>query len=114
MYFNELLQSMMGVLAVTSTGNDPISNILVASVFGATIAVLAGMAPSFVQGLAAGKAVEAVGRQPEAAGEIRSTLLIGSVVAETGGVYGLLVALILIFANPFVNTYINAIQTLGR
>ena len=114
MNFEQILQSVWGVLAVTSTGNDPISNILVASVIGATVAVLAGMAPSFVQGLAAGKAVEAVGRQPEAAGQIRSTLLIGSVVAETGGVYGLLVSLILIFANPFVNMYINAVQTLGR
>jgi F-type H+-transporting ATPase subunit c len=113
MYFNQLLQSMIGVLTVTSNGGDPVSNILVASALGATIAVLAGMAPSFVQGLAAGKAVEAVGRQPEAAAQIRSTLLIGSVVAETGGVYGLLVALILIFANPFVQMYVDAATTLG-
>jgi len=113
LFFNEMFQAVIGTLTVAPTGNNPVSNIIVASIIGATIAVLAGIFPSFVQGLAAGKAVEAVGRQPEAAGQIRSTLLIGSVVAETGGVYGLLVSLILIFANPFVNMYINAAQTLG-
>ncbi|MCL2397563.1 MAG: ATP synthase F0 subunit C [Defluviitaleaceae bacterium] len=108
-----MYESIVGVLTVTAqTGGDPISNILAASAIGAAIAVLASMAPSFTQGLAAGKAVEAVGRQPEATGQIRSTLLIGGVVAETGGVYGLLVALILLFLNPFVDMYIDAIQRL--
>ena len=95
-----------------NTGHDPISLILSASALAASIAVLAGMAPSLTQGLAAGKAVEAVGRQPQAQGQIRSTLLIGSAMAETGGVYGFLIALMLIFANPFVNMYVEAIERL--
>jgi F-type H+-transporting ATPase subunit c len=97
----------MQMQMLQSSGHDPISLILSASAIAASIAVLAGMAPSFTQGLAAGKAVEAVGRQPEAAGQIRSTLIIGSVLAETGGVYGLLVALILLFVNPFGNFFVN-------
>ena len=106
-----MLQNISTAL-MTSTGGDPISNILVASALGAAIAVLAATGPSLGQGMAAAKASEAVGRQPEATGQIRSTMLIGSVVAETGGVYGLLVALILLFANPLVDLYINAIQRL--
>ena len=94
-------------------GHDPISLILSVSALSAAIAVLAGMSPSFTQGLAAAKAVEAVGRQPQAQGQIRTTLLIGSAMAETGGVYGFLVALMLIFANPFVNLYVQAIERLS-
>ncbi|MCL2236152.1 MAG: ATP synthase F0 subunit C [Defluviitaleaceae bacterium] len=90
-----------------------LTSIITTSVIASAIAVLAGMSPSFVQGLAAGRAVEAVGRQPEAAGQIRSTLLIGSVLAETGGVYGLAVSMILIFVNPFVSQFVDNVQYLG-
>ena len=90
-----------------------LASIITASVIASAIAVLAGMSPSLAQGLAAGRAVEAVGRQPEAAGQIRSTLLIGSVLAETGGVYGLAVSMILIFVNPFVSQFVDNVPYLG-
>ena len=66
---------------------------------GAGIAVLTGFGPGIGQGYAAGKAVEAIGRQPEAAGTIRTTMIIGQALAETTGLYGLLVAIFLIFVN---------------
>ena len=66
---------------------------------GAGIAVLTGIGPGIGQGYAAGKAVEAIGRQPEAAGTIRTTMIIGQALAETTGLYGLLVAIFLIFVN---------------
>ena len=114
MFLTEIFQSVLGILTVTATQahGDAIASILVASAIGATIASLAGMAPSFVQGLAVGKAVEAIGRQPEAAGEIRSTLIVGCAITETGGIYGLFVAILLILLNPFVNMYVDAIQRL--
>lgn len=65
---------------------------------GAGIAVFTGFGTGIGQGFAAGKAVEAVGRQPEAVGAIRSTMILGQAVAETTGIYGLVVAIILIFA----------------
>ena len=64
---------------------------------GAGLAVFTGFATAIGQGFAAGKAVEAVGRQPEAINEIRSTLLLGDALAETTGIYGLVIAIILIF-----------------
>jgi len=115
MFFNQIFESIGAVLMTTvQTGGDAVSAILVACAIGAAIAVLAGMAPSFTQGLAAGKAVEAVGRQPEASGQIRSTMLIGGVVAETGGIYGLMIAFLLLFVVPniFIDIYIDAIQRL--
>ncbi len=57
---------------------------------------LAAIGPGIGQGFAAGKAVEAVGRQPEAQSQIITTMLLGQAVAETTGIYGLVVSLILI------------------
>lgn len=64
---------------------------------GAGIAMIAGLGPGIGQGMAAAKACEAVGRQPEAQGKIRTMMLLGQGVAETTGLYALLIAIILIF-----------------
>jgi len=77
--------------------------ILACSAIGAGIAMIAGVGPGIGQGYAAGKGAEAVGRQPEARADIISTMLLGQAVAETTGIYGLIVALILLFANPLLN-----------
>ena len=58
---------------------------------------IAALGPAIGQGFAAGKAVEAVGRQPEAVKQIRSVMLLGQAMAETTGIYALLVAFLLIF-----------------
>lgn len=76
--------------------------VLAASAIGAGIAMVAGIGPGIGQGFAAGKGAEAVGRQPEAQGEIIRTMLLGAAIAETTGIYALVVALILLFANPFL------------
>ena len=76
--------------------------ILACSAIGAGMAVIAGIGPGIGQGYAAGKGAEAVGRQPEARADIISTMLLGQAVAETTGIYGLIVALILLFANPLL------------
>lgn len=81
------------------TGKDLI---LACSALGAGIAMIAGLGPGIGQGYAAGKGTEAVGRQPEARGEIVSTMLVGQAVAETTGIYSLVVAIILLFANPLI------------
>lgn len=75
--------------------------ILGCSAIGAGIAMIAGIGAGIGQGYAAGKACEAVARQPEAQGTIMTTMLTGAAVAETTGIYGLVIALILLFAKPF-------------
>lgn len=79
--------------------------VLGCSAIGAGIAMISGMGPGIGQGFAAGKGAEAVGRQPEARGAIMSTMILGQAVAETTGIYGLVVALILLMANPFVKYF---------
>ena len=76
--------------------------ILACSAIGAGLAMIAGIGPGIGQGYAAGKGAEAVGRQPEAQGDIVRTMLLGAAVAETTGIYGLIIALILLFANPLI------------
>ncbi len=63
---------------------------------GAGIAMIAGLGPGIGQGYAAGKGVEAVGRQPEAQGKITLTMILGQAVAETTGIYSLIIAFMLI------------------
>lgn len=81
--------------------------VLGCSAIGAGLAMIAGIGPGIGQGFAAGKGAEAVGRQPEARGTIMSTMLLGCAVAESTGIYGLVIALILLFANPLVGKIVG-------
>ena len=67
------------------------------SAIGAGLAMIAGIG----QGIAAGFGCSAVGRNPGAKSDITSTMLLGQAVAETTGLYGLVVAIILMFVKPF-------------
>ena len=73
-----------------------------ASAIGAGLAVIAGIGPGVGQGIAAGHAAAAVGRNPGAKSDVTSTMLLGQAVAETTGLYGLLVAMLLMFVKPLV------------
>lgn len=72
------------------------------SAIGAGLAVIAGIGPGIGQGIAAGYAANAVGRNPGAKSDIMSTMLLGQAVAETTGLYGLLVAMLLMFVKPLI------------
>ncbi len=76
--------------------------VLAASAVGAGLAMIAGLGPGIGEGYCGGKAVEAVGRQPEASGTITKQMIIGDALAETTGLYSLIIALLLMYANPFI------------
>ncbi len=71
-------------------------------VAGASI-VLGTAIPALVEGRAAVKALEGIARQPNAAGNLRTTLLISMALLESTAIYVLLVVLILLFANPLLD-----------
>ena len=52
------------------------------------------------EGNAVAKACEAIGRQPECKGDVTSTMLMGCAIAETTGLYALVIAILLIFVAP--------------
>ena len=74
--------------------------ILACSAIGAGLAMIAGFGPGVGQGFAAGMAANAVGKNPGAKSEVTSTMLLGQAVAETTGLYSLVIALILLFVRP--------------
>ncbi|WFD12306.1 MULTISPECIES: ATP synthase F0 subunit C [Tepidibacter] len=79
--------------------------VLAGSAIGAGLAMIAGIGAGIGQGFAAGKGAEAVGKQPEAQGDIIKTMLLGAAVAESTGIYGLVIAIILLFVNPFISYF---------
>jgi F-type H+-transporting ATPase subunit c len=81
----------------------PADYIKIASVIGAVIAVCFGaIGPALAEGRAVAAAMDAIARQPEAAGTVSRTLFVGLAMIETMAIYCLVVALLLLFANPFV------------
>ena len=69
---------------------------------GAGCALIAGIGPGIGEGNAVGQACAAIGRQPEAQSNITSTMILGCAIAESTGIYSLVIALILLFANPLI------------
>ena len=77
-----------------------ISIILGCCALGAGTAMIAGIGPGIGEGNAVAKACEAIGRQPECKGNVTTTMLMGCAIAETTGLYALVIAIILIFVAP--------------
>ncbi|HVC60704.1 MAG TPA: F0F1 ATP synthase subunit C [Acetobacteraceae bacterium] len=76
----------------------------VASVLGAALAVgLGAIGPGLGEGRAVAAALDAIARQPEAANTLSRTLFVGLAMIETMAIYCLVIALLLLFANPFVH-----------
>ncbi len=63
---------------------------------GAGVAVLGAIGAGVSIGIATGKATESIARQPEAAGKINSTLIIGCALAEATAIYCFVIALMII------------------
>ncbi len=64
------------------------------SLSGGLIVALGGLVPALAIGLIGAKAVEAIGRNPEAAGKILPVMLVGMAFAEAIVIYALVLAFI--------------------
>ena len=77
--------------------------VAVVSIMAASIAVSFGaIGPALGQGRAVASALDAIARQPESAGTISRTPFVGLAMIETMAIYCLVIAILLLFANPFV------------
>ena len=63
------------------------------------------------QGVAISKAVEGVARNPGASGKIMTVMLVGLAMIESLAIYCLVVAMIILFANPFTDTVVQLLST---
>jgi F-type H+-transporting ATPase subunit c len=85
-----------------TSGISPQAFVLGLSALGAGVAMIAGLGIGIGQGIAGGKAIESLARQPEAKGDIMTTMFIVLAMTETSVIFALIVAIILLFANPLV------------
>lgn len=76
-------------------------------VAGLTIAI-GSIGPAIGEGLALSRAMEAIAQQPDASNTLTRTLFVGMAMIESTAIYCLVVALILVFANPFWNHLLQA------
>ena len=60
---------------------------------------LGAIGPAIGEGNAVGKALEAMARQPEMAGNLRTNMILGCAITETTGIYALVVSLLLMFVD---------------
>ena len=80
----------------------PEAFVLGLSAIGAGIAMLAGIGVGLGQGIATSKALESIARQPETKGDLTQTLFIGLAMSETSIIFPLIIAIMLVMANPLV------------
>lgn len=67
-----------------------------AKAIGAAIAIgLGGLGPAIGIGMAVRGAMDAIGRNPEAAGEVRTTMIVGAALAEAIAIYAFVIAIII-------------------
>jgi F-type H+-transporting ATPase subunit c len=76
----------------------------------AAVSLYIGIVTAFAQARIAVAAIESIARQPQASGNITTTMFVSLAMAETAGIYGLLIAIIMLFANPLVTTYIEFVS----
>jgi F-type H+-transporting ATPase subunit c len=81
---------------------------LVTIIVGGFGIVLGTAIPALAEGRAVVQALESMARQPEVAGDLRTTLLISMALLESTAIYVLLVILVLVFANPLLDRFFGA------
>ena len=59
---------------------------------------IGAIGPAIGEGNAVGKALEGMARQPEAAGNLRTNMILGCAITETTGIYSLLISFLILFA----------------
>ncbi len=88
---------------------DPAIWIAVISIVTAGLTIAIGsIGPAFAEGRAAAQALQALAQQPDASDTITRTLFVSLAMIESTAIYCFVVAMILIFANPFTDLAIQA------
>jgi len=88
---------------------DPLALIISVAHIAAALALFNGITTTFGQAKISAAAIESMARQPEMTGTITTNMFIGLALGETSGIYGLLIAIIILFANPLIPIYLNYI-----
>lgn len=87
---------------------DSLTLVAVVSIFAAGLTMAVGsIAPALGEGRALSQALLAIAQQPDEANAITRTLFVGMAMVESTGIYCLVIAMILLFANPYWNYLVS-------
>jgi F-type H+-transporting ATPase subunit c len=103
MFFASFAMAAEKVVAAAGTVDYTRAIVLASSVFAAGLAVgLGAIGAGFGMGQGLSGATTAVGRNPEAQGKILLTMMVGLAMIESVAIYALVIALVVIYANPLL------------
>jgi len=80
---------------------------VVSIIIGGLTIMIGSIGPAFAEGRAVAQALEAIAQQPDEAGTITRTLFVGLAMIESTAIYCFVVTLIVLFANPFWNYFVE-------
>jgi len=87
---------------------DNVSVVAVVSIAAAALCMAIGsIGPAMGEAKAVAQALGSIAQQPDEAGTISRTLFIGLAMIESIAIYCFVIAIILIFANPFWNHFVT-------
>jgi F-type H+-transporting ATPase subunit c len=87
---------------------DNLTIIAIVSIVTAGISTsLGAIAPAIAEGRAVASALNSLAQQPDSSATITRTLFVGLAMIESTAIYCLVVSMILIFANPFWNHFVE-------
>lgn len=90
---------------------ETLTTIAIVSIIAAAGAIaIGGLGPSFGQSRAVSQALQSIAEQPDMSNVITRTLFVGLAMLETASIYAFVIAMILLFANPFWNAMMRMVQ----
>ncbi len=87
---------------------DSLSLVAIVSIASAAVCIAIGsIGPALGEGRALSQALSSIAQQPDETSSITRTLFVGLAMVESTAIYCFVVAMILIFANPFWNFFMT-------
>lgn len=100
------LPAMAAEAAAPAGGGDSKAFVVAVSIFSAALVMGIGtLTTSLSMGYGLNGALNAVGRNPEAQGKILTTMMVGLAMIESLAIYALVIALVIIYANPLMKAF---------
>jgi F-type H+-transporting ATPase subunit c len=91
---------------VAATGDSSKGLVVAVSIIAAALVMgLGTICTALGMGHGLNGAVNAVGRNPEAQGKILTTMMVGLAMIESLAIYALVIALVIIYANPLMKAF---------
>merc|ERR1712194_784995 len=96
------VKTLPAILSATAASMPTMAHAAEATPGSVWIPALSAVGSGVGQGIASGRCIDGISRQPEVADDLRGVLLLSLAFMESLTIYGLVIALVLLFANPLI------------